>query len=177
MDAEPKDLAGRVTQAELARRLKVTRGAVSKAVKSGRITPDEDGLFDPAEAELQWIANSRPNVKATQSPAAKSRASGYADARARKENALASMAELRLAQAAGTLMEKSDVDFILADTGATLRALMENLPDRLAPLIVGLRDMEAIHAAISEAADHVLSELSAHCARRAAELRRGEEAS
>ena len=177
MDTEPKDPSGRITQAELARQLNVTRGAVSKAVKSGRITPDEDGLFDPAEAELQWIANSRPNMKATQSPAAKSRASGYADARARKESALARMAELRLEQAIGNLIQKDAVDFVLEDMGATLRALMENLPDRLAPLIVGLRDMEAIHAAISEAADDVLSELSAHHARRAVELRRGEGAS
>lgn len=41
----------RITAAELARRLQVTRGAVSKAVRTRRITPGEDGLFNPEEAE------------------------------------------------------------------------------------------------------------------------------
>lgn len=57
------DPAGRITQAELARRLKVSRGAVSKAVKSGRIVPDDEGLFDPVEAEIQWLENTRQSAK------------------------------------------------------------------------------------------------------------------
>lgn len=152
----------RITQAELARRLKVSRGAVSKAVKGGRITPDDEGLFDPIEAELQWLENTRPSIK-RQSATSKSANTGqhaYAQARARKESALASMAELRLAQTQRDLIPKEDVDFVLNDYGSTLRGLMERLPDRLAPIILPMNDMESINAAIAEAANEILLELS-----------------
>lgn len=99
--SEANDTAGRITQAELARRLNVSRPSVSKAVKSGRITPDEDGLFDPVQAELDWLANTRQKAKGITDKGKD--ASGYAAARARKENALARMAELRLEQAMGNL--------------------------------------------------------------------------
>lgn len=166
---EPKDPAGRITKAELARRLKVSRPSVSKAVKSGRITPDEDGLFDPIEAELQWVSNTRQNAAAKRKPAA----GGYAEARGRKESALARMAELRLAQAEGNLIERTSVEFALDDLGATLRGLMENLPDRLAPQVFQRQTLAEVHSIISDAGHDVLTELSAALERRARELEAG----
>lgn len=162
----------RITQAELARRLKVSRGAVSKAMKGGRITPDDEGLFDPLEAELQWLENTRPSIKrqSATSKTAKAGQHAYTQARARKETALASMAELRLAQANGDLIQKEAVDFVLNDHAATLRGLLENLPDRLAPIILPLKDMESINAAIASAANEVLLELSADMERKFREL-------
>lgn len=163
------DTAGRISQAELARRLNVSRGAVCKAVKSGRIAPDDEGLFDPTEAELQWIANTRQTAqRETATPKTGATSGGaYAQARARKEHALARMAELRLEQATGKLIPKADVDFALNDYGSTLRGLMESLPDRLAPILLGLRDLESIHSALAAAADEVLTELSENMERRA----------
>ena len=162
----PKDPTGRITRAELARRLKVSRPSVSKAVKSGRITPDEDGLFDPVEAELQWVSNTRQNANTQRKPAA----GGYAQARGRKESALARMAELRLAQAEGNLIERTAVDYALDDLGATLRGLLENLPDRLAPLVFQRQTLTEVHSIISEAGHDVLLELSAAMERRAKEF-------
>ena len=162
---QQKDITGRITQAELARRLKVSRPSVSKAVKAKRIIPDEDGLFDPAEAELQWLANTRPSASR-----GKPSAGGYASARARKETALARMAELRLEQSTGNLIERTAVDFALDDLGATLRGLMDNLPDRLAPLIHASQSMAEVHSIITDAADEVLRDLSDSMARKAAEF-------
>lgn len=169
MTTEPKDTTGRITQAELARRLKVSRASVSKAVKGGRITPDEDGLFDPVEAELQWVSNTRQTAggKRTKS------AGGYAEARGRKEAALARMAELRLAQAEGNLIEREAVDFALADLGAALRGLLENLADRLAPEVFRRPTLTEVHSRISDACHDVLTELSAAMERRAKELAAG----
>jgi phage terminase Nu1 subunit (DNA packaging protein) len=167
--AEPKDPTGRITQAELARRLKVSRPSVSKAVKAGRITSDDDGLFDPIEAELQWVSNTRANARGKRKPAA----GGYAEARGRKESALARMAELRLAQAEGNLIERSAVDFTLDDLGATLRGLLENLPDRLAPQVFQRQTLAEVHSIITEAGHDVLLELSAAMERRAKELDAG----
>lgn len=165
-ETEPKDPTGRITQAELARRLKVSRPSVSKAVKAGRVTPDDDGLFDPIEAELQWVSNTRTNAHGKRKPAA----GGYAEARGRKESALARMAELRLAQAEGNLIERSSVDFALADLGATLRGLLENLPDRLTPQVFQRQTLAEVHSIISEAGHDVLLELSAAMERRVKEL-------
>lgn len=164
-----RDRTGRITQAELARRLNVSRPSVSKAVKAGRITPDEDGLFDPTEAELQWLANTRPKAQGITAKD-KGQQSGYAQARARKESALARMAELRLEQATGNLVSREAVDYVLSDYAKTLQGLLENIPDRLAPSILPLRDMESIRAVIAETADEVLKELSATMEHRAREL-------
>ena len=165
---QQKDVTGRITQADLARRLKVSRPSVSKAVKAGRITPDEDGLFDPAAAELQWLANTRPSASR-----GKPSSGGYATARARKETALACMAELRLEQSLGNLVPRCVVDFALDHMGATLRGLMDNLPDRLAPLIHASQSMDEVHSTIALAADEVLTELSDAMTRSAAELDAG----
>lgn len=163
---ELKDATGRITQAELARRLKVSRATVSKAVKGGRIAPDEDGLFDPIEAELQWVSNTRQTAGGKR----KTSSGSYADARGRKESALARMAELRLAQAEGNLIERSAVDYALDDLGATLRGLLENLADRLAPLVFQRQTLTEVHSIISEAGHDVLLELSAAMERRAKEF-------
>lgn len=166
--ASHKDLAGRVSPAEFSRRLGVSKPAVSKAIRVGRIRLDEDGLLDPVQAELDWLANTRPKA---QGPAGKGRhASGYAHARARKETALARMAELRIEQAQGVLAPRADFDYVLADLAETLRGLLENLPDRLVPLLQAAPNATAMHEIIRAAADEVLGNLADLMARRAAEL-------
>ncbi len=169
MNTEQKDVTGRITQAELARRLKVSRASVSKAVKAGRIVADDDGLFDPVEAELQWVSNTRPSARGKR----KAGSGSYAEARARKESALARMAELRLSQAEGELIERASVDFALDDIGAILRGLMEAFPDRVAPLVFQRHSIDEVHAILTEAGDDVLRELSASLERQARELDAG----
>ena len=159
----------RVTQAELARRLKISRASICKAVKAGRITPDDEGLFDPVEAELQWLANSRPKATAG-AGRGKSAGSGYAQARARKEDALARMAELRLAQALGEVVPMEAAEFAMHDLGATVRGHLENLPDRLAPLIAHPSNLAEARRILVEAMDEVLTNMSKALARRAKEL-------
>jgi len=164
----PNDPTGRITQAELARRLNVSRPSVCKAVKAGRIIPDEDGLFDPVEAELQWLANSRPKAPAGTGKAGAH--GGYAQARARKEHALARMAELRLEQATGRLLDRGAMEFVLNDHAATLRGLLENLPDRLAPQFLALRDHASIVRLLNEALFQLQHDLADNLERRMAEL-------
>jgi phage terminase Nu1 subunit (DNA packaging protein) len=166
---EPTDPTGRVTQAELARRLGVSRPSVCKAVKAGRIKPDESGKFDPVEAELQWLANTRPKAESVASKG-QAKSSGYAEARTRKESALARLTELRLEQATGVLAPRSEFDFVLVDLAETLRNLLEGMPDRLAPTLAHLRDTADIRAEIAAACDDVMFQLSDHMQRRVDEL-------
>jgi hypothetical protein len=135
-------------------------------VKAGRITPDEDGLFDPAEAELQWLGNTRPKAG---SASTKGGGGSYAAARARKENALARMAELRLEQATGALCLREDFDFVLEDFGAMLQTLLANLPARLAPGLVGQRDHANIEHLLEDAFRQVMADLAEHAKKRSEE--------
>ena len=70
---------------------------------------------------------------------------------------------------AGNLIAREDVEFALDDLGATLRSLMENLADRLAPVVHPLQTIEETHAALSEAAQDVLQTMHEQLARRAHE--------
>ena len=162
------DPTGRITQAELARRLNVSRGAVCKAVKSGRIAPDEDGLFDPVETELAWITNTRQSARREAGPgkAAKRGHSDYSQARARKESALARMAELRLEQAMGNLVSLEEMRFIWRDTILTLVGILEVLPDRLTPALMGMREYEPIRQYLEDAFNHMRQDMSDHFKRR-----------
>lgn len=45
------------TRAQFARHLGVNRSAVTRAIQSGRITPEADGTLDFAKAAAQWHAN------------------------------------------------------------------------------------------------------------------------
>ena len=72
---------------------------------------------------------------------------------------------------AGNLIAREDVEFALDDFGATLRSLMENWADRMAPVVHPLQSIEETHAALAEAAQDVLQTVHDKLLRRAQERR------
>ena len=79
----------------------------------------------------------------------------------RLQRAKAEMAALEVDKMAGALVERSEVDFVLAEFGNTLRALLEGMPDRLAGQLSAHRgDASRIHKDLEDAAFDVLSEIS-----------------
>ncbi|MGI9143682.1 MAG: hypothetical protein ACR2IJ_10890 [Fluviibacter sp.] len=79
----------------------------------------------------------------------------------RLQKAKAEMAALEVDKMAGTLVERSEVDFVLAEFGSTLRALLEGMSDRLAGQLAAHRgDASKIHKDLDDAAFDVLSEIS-----------------
>lgn len=80
-----------------------------------------------------------------------------ADAQARKEAALADLAEMEVAQKRGELIPKDDVDTALRSLGASVRAKLDVLPDQLAPILVAVTDLDEIHALLAEHCRGVLS--------------------
>jgi hypothetical protein len=79
------------------------------------------------------------------------------DAQARKESALADMAEMDVKQKRGELIPKSDVDLALRSFGASVRARLDVLPDQLAPLVSPVTDLDEIHALLAEHCRSILS--------------------
>lgn len=90
-------------------------------------------------------------------------------AEADKREHEAEMARMERETMAGNLIAREDVEFALDDFGATLRSLMENLADRLAPVVHPLQSMEETHAALAEAASDVLQTMNEQLQRRANE--------
>jgi hypothetical protein len=94
-------------------------------------------------------------------------------AEADKREHEADMARMERETMAGNLIAREDVEFALDDFGATLRSLMENMADRLAPVVHPLQAIEETHAALSEAAQDVLQTMHDRLAQRANERRAG----
>ena len=145
-------------QAEYARHAGVNRSQITRWLQNGRITALPSGLIDPVAADAQRSATESPlphhqarkaqiesekEQTQTQSagaetgpgsrarhpgrgraePHAQARNLAPAKAKAERENM-----ELDVRQGSGE--KRSEVDMVLADLGATLRARLEALPDR-----------------------------------------------
>lgn len=166
-----------MNQVEFARHIGVAKSYVTALKKAGRLVMTDTGLVE-VEASIALIAKTAdPNrddvaqrhaaqreTPAAPPPAADSAhdkiGNSYQAARAVKEKYAALNAKLDYEKNSGDLIPKADVDFVLNDYGATLRGMMENLADRLAPVVYPLTTLEDTHAALEEAATAILAEIS-----------------
>ena len=83
------------------------------------------------------------------------------------QKAKAERENIALDKEAGALVERAEVELVIADFGATLRGLLEGLPDRLAAAIARHRgDVTAIHAEIEGVATDLLAEMGEHMKRK-----------
>lgn len=153
--AKPK----RVTQAELARLLGVSRTAVNKAVKSNRITAGEDGRFDLEKALTDWKNNTRAAVKATTAPRLRGGQPKYASARARKEHHFANMASMREQQMLGELCSTKEVRGAGSEAGIVIRAHMEGLLNRL-PGQIANKDIDDVAEILDREINELLQAIS-----------------
>lgn len=177
------------SRADFARRMGWNRSSVTRAVKDGRVVLDGD-MVD-VEASLQKIealAHPAAHHRAHAQQLEEARAAKSADeqkpeaatiegiealnlrlkrAEADKREHEAESARMDREERAGNLIKREDVEFALDDFGATLRSLMENFADRLAPVVHPLQSMEETHAALAEAANDVLQTMNEQLALRA----------
>jgi pyruvate/2-oxoglutarate dehydrogenase complex dihydrolipoamide acyltransferase (E2) component len=128
---------------DLARELGVTRQAVHKAEKSGRITRSAQGQYDLDAAAIQYRLHTDPeqqrralaqNLRPPAPPLGPPGPDGPhgQDWRGRRERAEAQLAELALAEREGTLVKAADVQRIVSRFLAGLRTQFESIPDRIA---------------------------------------------
>ena len=171
------------TKASFARRMDWNRSSVTRAATDGRVVMRE-GMVD-VEASLQKIealaspyAHHRAHaLQLEEDRTAKSAPTPPAeppeDTKAKSENLDALNMRLKTAEAnkreheadiarmdcefkAGNLLAREDVEFALDNYGATLRGLLENIADRMAPMIQPLQTLEEVHAALNSMAQEVL---------------------
>jgi len=169
-----------ITQAEYARRRGVDPTTVRDAVRAKRITlidgkidPEVadiqwsrntrarvDNLAKAAtersgSGQLEALPTATPEPQpATAAPAAPAAQpandGGYSDARTRREKAEAEQAELRTAQLAGRLVDRSSVESAVFEAFRALRDRIMNVPPRAAPKLSGMQDVREIELLVAE---------------------------
>ena len=77
------------------------------------------------------------------------------------QKAKAELANIEVDKAAAALVERAEVDFVLADLGALVRTQLEGLPDRMAGQLAAHRgDTARIHHDLEEAVHTLLADLA-----------------
>lgn len=166
---------GPLTQAQYARRRGVSREAVSKAVRDGRIKLDARGKLNPAAADAAWAANTDPNrggkAGATPPPdpapppptAAAGELAPPGDvepgempagmtlnaARMLREWNQAMKISQERRKEAGELVEAADVEDAAFRASRTVRDLLMAVPDRVDADFASITDPTEIHRKLS----------------------------
>lgn len=154
-----------VRPAELARRLGVSRQAVSDLVRRGILTPDANGRIDEAAARAAILSSVHPTSKTVQAaqasapapiapvaaapapavapaaaPQPEAAATNYHVAKTMREAAEAHIARLKLAEMRGELIRTDAVRAVMSNIFATTREAVLQMPARLAPLLAAESD-------------------------------------
>lgn len=153
--------------AELARRLGVSRQAVSDLVRRGILTPDANGRIDEAAARAAILSSVHPTSKTVQAaqasasapidpvaaapalapaaaPQPEAAATNYHVAKTMREAAEAHIARLKLAEMRGELIRTDAVRAVMSNIFATTREAVLQMPARLAPLLAAESDPAAV---------------------------------
>lgn len=167
--------------AEFARLMGVARSTVSRTWSAaGRLVRFADGSIDEAASRIRITETMghrddvaarhaakraapipEPQPEPKNAPAARNRGEGEsrADAQARKESVAADLLEIELATKRGALLPRDDVELALRAIGATVRGLLDVMPDQTAPLVAPVADLDECNALLTDACRDVLTRL------------------
>lgn len=163
-----------------ARHRGVSPEAVSKAVKTGRITVDANGRIDPERADKDWAENTNPakafssvinkqkhprrdELPTTPGADASTPAPGvpsYLQSRAIREAYEARLAKLEFEIKTGRLVNADEVKVMAFNVARITRDRMMNIPDRIAPILAAMSDSHEIHKLLSAAIRLACEELT-----------------
>ena len=137
----------------------VSLAAVQKAIHSGRITPNADGLIDSDRADAEWAAKTRPGQRRARSapPAAREPAEApgaggldYFRARAIRESYLARLAKIEFEEKTAKLVSRDEVQVAAFTRGRVVRDNLLNIADRLAATLAAENDVDKVHRLLSD---------------------------
>lgn len=105
-------------------------------------------------------AHTRPDAPAESGSERKNADPLYWNNKARREGALADLAEIELEQKRGSLVERDRVESMAMAVGRTLRDTLMGLPTRLAPELAGMSDPFALEMKLRDELREVLAAMS-----------------
>jgi len=160
-----------VTQAELARRLDVSRQYVNRLVRMGKLELEGkkldvaksiavmEQLRDPAR-KRKSDDQADPDQAAPQSGPEAKRQPTFAEAKTMKEVYLARMARLKYEEEAGKLVPKADVESRAADIGMVVKQNLLSIPSRMMDELAIESDPREINAILERELRQVLEQLA-----------------
>ncbi len=152
-----------------ARHRGVSLTAVQKALHSGRILANAEGMVDSDRADAEWKAKTRPGQRrakpaapATREPAEAPVAAGldYFRARAIRENYLARLAKIEFEEKTAKLISRDEVQVAAFTKARTVRDNLLNIPDRLAATLAAEPDADKVHQILTGEIRKALDELA-----------------
>ncbi len=154
-----------------ARHRGVSLTAVQKAIHSGRITPNADGLIDSDRADAEWKAKTRPGQRRGKQPLPEPRESerpestvvgglDYFRARAVRESYLARLAKIEFEEKTAKLISRDEVQVAAFTKARTVRDNLLNIPDRLAATLAAEPDTDKVHQILTGEIRKALDELA-----------------
>ena len=165
-----------ITFADLAKLKNVSRAAVSKKVKSGRlegsiVNHEGQRLVNKDLALELWEKNTTPSINVLPIPTKKElkkqidetpddQIPDFNVSRARKEHWNASLAKLQVQQQKKELIPVTDIKKSSFELGRAIRESLSNIADRLAPQCAGETDPQVIHQLLTEEHRNALEELA-----------------
>jgi len=159
-----------LSQSQYAQRWGVSQQAVSQAIQAGRI-PTTNGKIDPDVADPLWIANTdqtKPRNSISGNPSGRSGGNGkrapeentYTVHRATREQALAELAQMQLAEKRGELVALSEVRRTATAAAKSACQALDLIPDRISARLASISDEAQIHRILSEHIAEVRQQLS-----------------
>jgi hypothetical protein len=171
-----------MTQAEYARHRGISRQAVSKAIRSGRIVLTQDGMIDPAAADASWRRNTDPSkpsnsvagnprgavprarrsVTQAHSVATSGLSPGpdYHVSRAVRETYLAKLVRLEFEVKTGKLIDAEESRHAAFQDNRRVRDLLLAIPDRTAAQLAACPDPAECHRLLAAEIRRACEELS-----------------
>jgi hypothetical protein len=169
----------KMTQAEYARYRGVSRQAVLKAVRSGRIVLDKNRRLNPDEADAAWLKNTDPtkpsnSVGGDPSGAVPKRFRSHAEServmanagpdyhvsRAVRETYLAKLIRLEYEQKTGKLIDAEESRRAAFEDNRRVRDLLLAIPDRTAAQLAACSDPNECRRLLTEEIRRACEELS-----------------
>lgn len=147
--------------AQLARLLGVSRQAISKAAKQGRIRKEPNGKFDPDVARAMWDAN-RKQAPATRAPSQPSATSGLAATNAARAKLKLEREQMEFDAYKGTLIPRAEAEAFAAEIASALQSFCSSLPGRVAQPIASETggDARAIRRIVEAEVETLQAELA-----------------
>ncbi len=149
-----KRKAKRISQSAYARRAKVSRQAVSKAIKAGRITR-YGSKIDPDLADAEWLARTDPARGGKGRPPALEDPGTYMEHKTRREKYAALKAEVDYEIQMDRLVDRQEVEAAAFQSSRTARDALYDIPDRLADQLAGVTDAHECYLILRREIDAV----------------------
>ncbi len=147
---------------------------VKKAFDSGRITKNKFGKFDVRQTDIDWFNNTdqrRDPLQHAETVEADlinpptdmlddNDIPPYQISQARKEHANARIQELKLEEAEGLLINKTEAYGEMFNVLRNIRDRIQNIPVLVSPNLVGLEELAEVEHVLSDKIREVLEELT-----------------